>query len=71
MGKLMGWVLKVYRNHNLFLFCVISSKGRQKILKCAADAYFGVCLHIFTNSFDTSETKKFVVSTFSLEKTVV
>ena len=33
---------------------------RQKVLKCSADAYFGVCLYILTNSFDPSETKKFV-----------
>ena len=62
MGKLMELVLKCYRNHNLFLFCVMSNRGRQKMLKCAADAYFGVYLYIFTNSFDPSEAKKFVVS---------
>ena len=58
----MEQVLKCYRNHNLFLFCFISSRGRQKMLKFAADAYFGVCLCIFAYSFDPLETKKFVVS---------
>jgi hypothetical protein len=28
--KLMGYILKYYRNHNLFLVCVISSRGKQK-----------------------------------------
>ena len=48
-------VLKYYMNHSLFLFCVISSRGRQEILKCAVAAYFRFCLHISTNTFDPSE----------------
>ena len=38
------------------------------MLKCAADAYFGVYLYIFTNSFDPSEAKRFVVSAFFIRK---
>jgi hypothetical protein len=36
----MGCILKYYRNQDLFLICVISSKGRCKMLKCKAFAYF-------------------------------
>jgi hypothetical protein len=53
----MGYILKYYRNHNLFLVCVISSRGKQKSLNCTSDAHFGVCLHIFTNSFPSQTTK--------------
>jgi hypothetical protein len=55
--KLMGYILKCYRNHNLFLFCVTSSRGEQKSLNCTSDAHFGVSLHIFTNSFPSQTTK--------------
>ena len=60
--KLSSKAILLHPSNNLFLFCVIPSRGRQKILKCAADAYFRVCLYIFTNSFDPIETKKFLVS---------
>ena len=53
---------------SLFFFYVISSRGRQKILKCAADAYFRVCLYIFADNFDPSETKNCEVSAFSIRK---
>jgi hypothetical protein len=53
----MGDILKYYRNHNLFLVCVISSRGKQKTPNCTSDAHFGVCLHIFTNSFPSQITK--------------
>jgi len=33
MGKLMGYMLKYYRNNNLSLVCVISSRGMQKSQK--------------------------------------
>jgi hypothetical protein len=52
MGKLMGYMVKYCRKHNLFLICVISSRGKHKTLNCTSDAHFGVCLHVFTNSFD-------------------
>ena len=61
----MGWMLKYYRNPNLFLICVISSKERQKTPKGTAYVHFKACLHIFTNSFNPSRT---VVSTSLLEK---
>jgi hypothetical protein len=67
----MGYMLKYRRNHNLFLICVISSRGKQKTPNCTSDAHFRVYLHVLTNSFDPSQTKKFVVFTFSLEKTIV
>jgi len=56
IGKLMGYMLKYYKNNNLFLVCVISTRGRQKRQKCMANAHFGVCLHIFTSSFHPSQT---------------
>jgi hypothetical protein len=63
----MGDILKYYRNHNLFLVCVISSRGNQKTPNCTSDAHFGVCLHIFTNSFP-SQTTKFVGCAFLVRK---
>ena len=39
MGKLIGYMFKYYRNHNLFLFCAISSRGRTKTPKCTSDTY--------------------------------
>ena len=60
-------MLKVYRNLNLSLFCDIKQR-KAKFPKCEADAYFEICLHIFTNSFDASETRKFVVSAFFIRK---
>jgi hypothetical protein len=68
MGKLMGYMLKYCRNHNIFLICFISSRGRQKTPNCIPDAHFGVCLHVLANSFDPSQTKKFVVSAFFITK---
>jgi hypothetical protein len=64
----MRYILKCCRNHNLFFVCVLSSRGKQKSLNCTSDAYFGVCLHVFTNSFDPGKTKKFVVSAFFIRK---
>jgi hypothetical protein len=56
-GKLMGDILKYYRDHNLFLVCVISSRGKQETPNCTSDTHFGVCLNIFTNSFPSQTTK--------------
>jgi hypothetical protein len=47
-----------------FYFLLYQAEERQKTLKCAADAYFGVCLHIFTNSFNSGQTENFVVFAF-------
>jgi hypothetical protein len=58
IGKLIGYMLKYYRNNNLFLVCVISTRGRQKSQKYMTNAHFGVCLHLFTSSFDPSQTTK-------------
>jgi len=58
IGKLMGYMLKYYKNNDLFLVCVISMRGRQKRQKCMANAHSGVCLHIFTSSFQPSQTTK-------------
>lgn len=49
-GKLIKHILKYCRNSILFLFCVISSRGRQRTTKCTADAHFGACLYKFINS---------------------
>ena len=54
MRKLMRYVLKYYRIHNLILVCSILNWGRQKCQKCAALAQFEDCLHIFTSSFHQS-----------------
>jgi hypothetical protein len=70
MGKLMGYMLKYSRNNNLFLFCVISSRGRQKSRKSTKDAHLRVCLHIFTNSLQV-RLQKFVVSAFSVTKVCI
>jgi hypothetical protein len=63
----MGYVPKYYRNHNLFLVCVISRRGKQKNPKCTSDAHFRVCLHVFTNNFQRQTTKACSVRFFSLE----
>jgi hypothetical protein len=53
----MGYILKYYRNHNLFLVCVISSRGNYKSLNCTSDDDFGVCLHIFNQQLPKSDYK--------------
>jgi hypothetical protein len=64
----MGYILKYYRNHKLFLVCVISSRGNYKSLNCTSDDDFGVCLHIFTNSFPSQTTKVCSVRFLGLQK---
>jgi len=61
MGKLIGYMLKYYRNHNLFWVHVISSRGRQKTRKRTKLAHLRVCIHMFTNSIQV-RLQKFVVS---------
>jgi hypothetical protein len=67
----MGYILKYYRNHNLFLVCVISSRGKQRSLNCTLDAHFKVYIHIFTNSFPSQTTKVCSVRFLGLQKSVV
>jgi len=67
MGKLMGYMLKYYRNNNLFLVCVISSRGTQKSQKTTRHAHLRVYLHMFTNNLQV-RLQKFVVSAFSITK---
>jgi hypothetical protein len=62
----MGYILKYYRNHNLFLVCVISSRGNYKSLNCTSDDDFGVCLHLPTAS--QVRLQKFVVCAFLIRK---
>ena len=45
--KLIKHILTYCRNSFLFLFCVISSRGRQRTPKCTADAHFGAFLYKF------------------------
>jgi len=67
MGKLMGYMLKYYRNNNLFLVCVISSREPQKSQKTTRHAHLRVYLHMFSNSLEV-RLQKFVVSAFSITK---
>jgi len=67
MGKLMGYMLKYYRNNNLFLVCVISSRGIPKSQKTTRHAHLRVSLHMFTNSLQV-RLQKFVVSAFFITK---
>ena len=72
MGNVIGNMLKYSRTQNLFLLCVILSRGRHESQKCSTYAHFEVYLHIFTNSFNPSQTTKLCsVRFFRLQKLVV
>jgi hypothetical protein len=63
---MLGYMLKYYRNHKLFLFCVLLIKLRNmEIAKMYSFQTF------FTYIFHPSQTTKCVISTFLYERSLV